>query len=296
MKQFIINKSFVIAALLFSAKMTAQQITVTLTGNYSSDLKIYHDVPLLLVVSVTNQEAQENSRWNKAADRRLNELEELLKAGKIKQEDYDKEKAKLVAGKKNISSVSIGSADKPWSSLISWRMVDTKSGRETTLVPKMMINPSTEDVAVLNEKGYYTAYFGIDADVIMSKPAGLFELTASMEGEKSEKLRLEISNETTPAIVVSSEAMLLRLGQYQWHTGNGGKAIEFADRILAKNPSSLDGLSLKGDGQVLQKSYQAALETYKKAAAAYYKQNGAGAEPPEYLLQMIDFVKKELAQ
>lgn len=296
MKQLIINRLLTIAVLFFSAKMTAQPITVTLTGNYSNDVKVYHDEPLLLVVSVTNQEAQENSRWNKAADRRLNELEELLKAGKIKQEDYDREKAKLNAGKKTISSVTIGSAEKPWASLISWKMMDTKSGTETPLAPKMMVNPSSEEVAVLNEKGYYSAYFGIDAAEIKSKPAGVYELTASVEGEKSEKLRLEISNVIAPAIIAVSEAMLLKLGQYYWHFGNAEKTIEYAGKILAKNPSSIDGLSLKGDGQVLQKSYQPALETYKKAVKEYYKQNGVNSEPPEYLTTMIDYIKSELGQ
>lgn len=296
MKQFIANRLLTIAALFFSAKMTAQPITVTLTGNYSSDVKIYHDEPLLLVVYVTNQEAQENSRWNKAADRRLNELEELLKAGKIKQEDYDREKAKLTAGKKSISSVTIGSVGKPWASLISWKMVDTKSGTGTAIAPKMMVNPSSEEVAVLNERGYYTAYFGIDAAEIKNKPAGVYELTASVEGEKSEKLRLEISNVIAPAIIAGSEAMLLKLGQYYWHFGNGEKTIEYAGKILAKNPSSIDGLSLKGDGQLLQKIYQPALDSYTKAMKEYYRQNGTNSEPPEYLISMIDFIKKELGQ
>jgi|GEM_PF-5647481 hypothetical protein len=31
---------------------------------------------------------------------------------------------------------------------------------------RKVINPSPEEVAVLNEKSYYTAYFGLDADEV----------------------------------------------------------------------------------------------------------------------------------
>jgi hypothetical protein len=296
MKQVIINKVFVIAALLFSVKMTAQPITVTLTANYSRDVKIYHDEPLLLVVSVTNQEAQENSRWNKAADRRLTELEELLKENKISREDYDKEKKKLTDWKKEISSVTIGSPQKAWPSMISWKAVNTKSGEEAALTVKILPNPSTEMVAVLNEKGYYQAYFGIGPGEVKKLPDGEFDITAIIEAESSEPVHLQIQKANMPLIIANSEAMLLKTGQYYWHNENGVMAVQYADKILAKNPASLDALSLKGDGQVQQKLYQPALETYKKATAEYYKQNGAGSEPPEYLLTMIEFVKKELGQ
>lgn len=296
MIQLMMNKFFAIAVLLFSAKMTAQPVTVTLTANYSQDVKIYHDEPLLLVVSVTNQEAQEDSRWNKAAGRRLNELEDLLKAGKIKQEDYDREKTKISAGKKQISSVTIGSEGKPWSSLIKWKMVNINSGTEIPLTVKMMKNPSAGDVAVLNEKGYYSAYFGVDADEVMNKPAGLYEITALIEEERSKVVIAEIKNEVMSAVVAGSDEMLLKLGQYYWHAGNAAKGMQYAEKILKKNPVSLDGLSLKGDLLLLDNSYAPALESYKQALKEYYKQNGAAAEPPEYLISMIEFVKKELGQ
>ena len=296
MKQVIINKIFAVVLVLFSIKATSQSMTVTLSANYSHEVKIYHDEPLLLIVSVTNQEAQENSRWNKAADRRLNELEELLKAGKIKREDYDREKTKLMAGKRQLSSVTIGAAGRPWSSLIKWSMVNINSGVEIPLAVKTMMHPSAEEVAVLNEKGYYTAYFGMDADKVKSKPAGLYEITASIENESSLPVRIEIKNETTPVAIAGSEEMLLRHGQYYWHAGDAAAGMKYAEKILQKNPASLDGLSLKGDLLLLNNSYAPALESYRKALKEYYKQNGVAAEPPEYLLNMIEFVKKELGQ
>ncbi len=282
--------------LQISLRSTAQPITVTIRANYTKDIKVYHDEPLLLVVSLTNEQAQENGSWNKAADRGLEGLEELLKAGKIKKEEYDREKTRLTNGKKPVPAVTIGAAGKPWSSLIRWRMINTSTHAELVFTTRTMANPSTDDIAVLDDKGYYAAYFGIDADKMKGIPAGMYELIATVENENSEPVNIEIKNEAMPAMVASGEEMLLKMGQYHWHAGDAAKGMQYADQLLRKNPVSVDGLSLKGDLQVLNNSYADALTTFSQAAKEYYKQNGAGTEPPEYLLKMIAWVKEQLGK
>lgn len=293
MKQVLI-KIIAIIVLLISVRATAQPITVILRVNYSNNVKVYHDEPLLLVVSLTNEQAQENSSWNKAADRGLEGLEELLKAGKINREEYDREKTRLTSGKKQVSSVTIGTAGKPWSSYLQWKMVNTSNQTELPLTVRTMVNPASEDVAVLNETGYYSAYFGIDDDKMKNIPAGIYEITASIEGETSDPVKLEIRIPVMSALVASGEEMLLKFGQYYWHAGVIAKGMQYVNRLLQRNSVSLDGLSLKGDLQVLENSYSPALESYNKAVKEYYKQNGNGAEPPEYLLKMIAWVKEQM--
>ena len=297
MKKYLLYKLFSFTLIIVSARLSAQQpVTVTLRLNYSTVVRLYHDEPLLLTVAVTNQEAQENSRWNKAADRRLNELEELLKTNKISKEDYDKGKAALTAGKKNISSTTLGTAADPWSQLVKWKMAGINSGVEIMLPVKPLLNPSSEAVAILDERGYYVSYFGISPEEMKGLPGGTYNITATVGTESSEIAILGLKNENAPPAIAESAEMLLKAGQYYWHSNDAGKAILYADRILVKNPVSLDGLSLKGDGQVLQQSYQPALETFNKAVKEYYKQNGTGAEPPEYLLDTIGWIKKQLGQ
>jgi tetratricopeptide (TPR) repeat protein len=296
MKRFSLYK---IAALLFLffvlPKISAQQpYTITLRVNYNAEAKVYHNEPVLFTVSVTNKEAQENNRWNNAADRRLNELEELLKTNKISREDYDKEKKKLNDGKKEISSVTVGSSDKGWPSMIMWKAVNTKSGEGITLVVKTLPNPSTEPVAMLGDKGYYQAYFGIDPDDLKKLPDAEYDIIAAIEGKNSDPVHVQIQREDMPATVANSEEMLLKMGQYYWHSGDSKKTMQYAEMILAKNSASIDGLSLKGDAQVMEGSYQPALETYNKAVKEFYKQNPGISEPPEYLLEMIELVKKQL--
>ncbi|MGH2552100.1 MAG: hypothetical protein ACRDEB_00195 [Chitinophagaceae bacterium] len=290
--------SILIAILVVANKQAAaqQHFSVTLRLNYAKDVKLYHDESLILTVTLTNQEARENSRWNKAADRRLKELEELIQLNKISRDDYDKEKRSLMEGKRKVSVITIGTESNPWSQSVKWKIGDKKSGVEIMLPVKPLTNPTSEAVAILDEKGYYVSYFGVSPEDMKKTPGGSYSIAAIVDGVSSEEAGLEIKSEAMPAIISGSEEMILRTGQYYWHSNDAAKTIQFAEMILAKNPVSLDGLSLKGDGQVLQQSYQQALETFNKAVKEYYRQNGTVAEPPEYLLETISWIKKQLGQ
>jgi hypothetical protein len=281
---------------LFALKAKAQSIDISVKANNDKEVNIYHNEPVLLTVTISNREAQENSRWNKATERRLKELESLLKENKISREAYDQERNKLIGGKRPVTSSTMGAAGSPWSSLLKWKMVHTSSGAEVGLKLRTMMNPSTEEMAVLDETGFYMAYFGMDAVETGNIPAGVYIITVGIANEMSLPVKMTIKSESIPAPVLNTEAMLLQNGQYWWHAGNAAEGMAYADKILQKNPSSLDGLSLKGDLQVLNNAYHPALESYNKALKEYYKQNAAGAEPPGYLMEMIAWVKKQLGQ
>jgi tetratricopeptide (TPR) repeat protein len=290
MKQ-IIYKLCLFVVIMLSINAASQPITITIKANYSNTVTIYHDEPLLLTVSLTNKEAQENSRWNKAADRRLNELEDLLKENKISKEVYDKERNALLGGKRSLEFATVGEMGKPWSSMIKWKLINTNSGTEDKLNVRKMVNPSSEDVAVLNDKGYYTAYFGLDVEEMKKIAAGTYEIIAEIENEKSKPVEVTLKNETMPAAIAGNEEMLLKNGQYYWHAGDVEQGMSYANKLLKRNPASVDGLSLKGDLQVMTNSYQPALESYNMALKEFYKQNPGLTEPPEYLLGMIEWLK-----
>lgn len=289
----ILKSLCLVATLLFSIKATSQYITITLKANYSNAVSVYHDEPLLLTVSLTNQEAMENKRWNNAADRRLNEMGELLKENKISREDFEKEKEKLVAAKREVNSHTIGAAGKPWSSILTWKLINVNNGEFVPLKVRSMVNPSSDEIAVLNDKNFYQAFFGIDAEEMKKIPAGTYQVVVEIDNNKSEPTVMMIKNESMPALIAGSEEMLLKIGQYYWHAGDAMQGMIYADKLLQKNPVSVEGLSLKGDLQVHSNLFQPALESYSKALKEFYKQNPVHAEPPEYLLGMIEWLKNQ---
>lgn len=293
MKKFIYHTGWVLGFLLPGLLIAQPSFQISLYVNQQQSARIYHDEPLLLTVSLSNPAAQNAQGWNRAADRGLQKLEESFKAGTISKEQYDTDKKKLTEGKKNVPAVTLGTAGKPWASWVTWKLINLSTNKEVSAGIIPLSNPTVEDMAVLDANGYYTGYFGMDPERTRGLAAGVYQMTAIVETVSSAPVRIEILNPALPAAVAGSDSMLLKLGQYYWHKSDAEKVIRYADRVLLKNPSSLDGLSLKGDGLLLQNAWAPALEAYQKALKEYYRQNGKDAEPPEYLLAMIGYIKKE---
>lgn len=274
----------------------AQQVNISLRVNEEAEASVFQDETLLLQVAVSNKKAQSDLRWNMAGKERMAELNELLKQGKIKQEEYDREKASIEKSRRTPPVTELGSATVSWTSAINWKVMNTANRNYIELPVSLMQNPSAAGKAVLDANGYYIACFGIAPGELKKTGPGTYAIECIINNIPSNAVLLTIRDGMMSETMAASEPVLLQTGRYYWHAGNGAKTMEYADRVLAKNPASLDGLSLKGDGQLLQRSYLPALETYNKAIAEYYKQNGKGSEPPEYLISMIDFIKKEMGQ
>jgi len=294
MNSKIVSRLVFLLAMLLSLNAYSQSLAIVLKLNDENESRVYHDEPLLMSLSITNQLAQENNRWNKAADRRLKELEELIREKKISQEEYEKEKNDLQNAKRPVPVITVGDAGTPWPSLVKWKLINKSNGITVAFNIRKMPNPSSDEIAILNERGYYTAYFGIDAAEMRKITAGTYEIIAEFSKEESQPASLEIRSESLPPGIADSEPILLRNGQYWWHAGDSKQGLKFAERILQKNPVSLDGLSLKGDLQLLDSAFLPALDTFNKALKEFYRQNPVLTEPPEYILAMIDWIKTQI--
>lgn len=282
--------------LAIGIQLQAQRININLNVNEEKEVVVFQDEPVLFDIAIFNKKAQADKLWNITGEERMGELNELLKNGKIKQEEYDKEKISIEKSRRMPATTELGTATASWTTAINWKTMNTASRNYIQLPVTLMKKPSTDGKAVLDGDGYYIACYGIAPGDLKSVPPGTYAIECIINNIPSNAVQLILKSGMMSEVMAGSESVLLRSGLYYWHSGNGERVLEYADKILAKNPSSLDGLSLKGDGQVLQKSYLPALETYNKAVKEYYKQNGAGSEPPEYLFSMIEFVKKELGQ
>lgn len=281
-------------AVIFCFTITAQQgLEISLRADYEQERKVLHNEPAIFIVTLVNKSTQSDNLWNISADRRIRQIDELVKQDKLKKEDADKEKQELEKNKRSSPAIILGTVSSPWSSQLKWIAKNTQTNQTVSLPLKLMSNPACDAVAVLAGGSNILAYYGIAPAEMISVPVGNYEVGVTLNDIVSDKIILQVQRESVNE-EAADEAMLLKYGQFYWHAGDSKQAMNYAGKILKKNPLSVDGYSLKGDAQVMENSYLPALESYNAAKKNYYKQFGNGAEPPEYLLNMIGMVKEKL--
>lgn len=251
---------------------------------------------LLLDIVLTNPSARSAASWNVAAENHLKELDEELKQKKISQEDFEKEKRSIASQLKKATAISFGSEKDPWTQMIKWHIVKTGERSALSWPIEYLSYPGTDDIAVLDERAYYIASYGIDLPGISQLPAGSYEVTAMLGEIRSTPVTVKIDGSILPAQLQNSTNHLLKLGHFYWQSGDPIKAIEYADKILIRDPASIGALLLKAGALRLQESWSAALEIYTRALQEYYNKAGKNAEPPEYIMDMIEIVKSKLGE
>ncbi len=249
---------------------------------------------LLFEIVLTNPSARSAASWNSAAGKQLKELDEQLKQKKISPEDFEKEKKSIQSQLKKPPAVSIGSDKDPWVQMIKWNIRKTGDRSAINWPIKYLGNPATENIAVLDERAYYLASYGIDPSGISQLAAGSYEVTAMIGEIRSTAVTVRIDATTLPVQLQNNTSHLLKLGNFYWQSGDATKAIAYADKILTGDPAYIGALLLKADALRLQKSWSFALEIYNKALNEYYNKAGKNAEPPEYIIDMIEIVKGKI--
>lgn len=289
--------SFLVAVLVVVGSLSAQkELEITIDINNKPTDTIFNDQPILFTLHISNTAAQQAFLWNISNTRRIKELQGLLEKNKISQKQFDEEKKILDSSKRSIHRVLIGSIAQPWYNELEWTVIQEKNNEPFKLTPVLLPNPAAEPVLNLDESGYYEIYFGMPANEVSKLPKGTLLISVRNDAFQSNPVSFILTGMKTPVTIANGEEVLLQEGNYYWHSNDGEKVILIAERILSKDPSSIEGLILKGDGHFLQKAYLAALESYNKALKAYYRQVGNNGEPPEYIMAMIAQAKKELGQ
>jgi hypothetical protein len=247
--------------------------------------------PLLLELVLMNREARSAASWNLAAERRLGQLKELLDQKKITDSAYQKEKTELEGQLRKSTTIRWGSSGQPWTQLARWTIRSISTGTIVTWPVQLLRHPKPQDVAVLDENAYYISYFGVDPAGMNLVPAGEYILQVTINNYDSDPVRIQV---VSSPVNQEDLIQLGKTGNFYRHAGDAPRALAVAEKILSINPRSLNGLVLKGDAMVLQRSFLPALEVYNLALKEYGIQAGEQAEPPDYILNMISFIKAEL--
>ncbi len=84
---------------------------------------------------------------------------------------------------------------------------------------------------------------------------------------------------------------MVKTGQYYLLDENPKKATEFANGALRAYPNSLDATVLHAECLLFLENYKAALVDFEKALNLFHQQFPDSYEAPEYLLDMLEYVR-----
>ncbi|MDH7460698.1 hypothetical protein QEG73_05390 [Chitinophagaceae bacterium 26-R-25] len=276
--------------------LAQDKFTITLTVNDSSAFRVYHNEPIVFSISLLNKAIQQDISWNEDADAYLAQVAADYKGGLITKEEFDKETNLVTQGKRTVSSVSIGSTDSPWFTQLKFHVVVKDTIEQHNWKPSVLGDPGTDTVAVLDEKGYYSVNYHLSPEQVSKLRAGTYKVEVELAGVTSNEVVVKIKPENIPNGKLHKRDLLLRLGNYYLERKDAKKTLYYANLILQKNPSDINGLILKGEGYILQEQYKLALSAFTKAQQQYDKNNKRSPvnEPPLYLIATIAWLQKKI--
>ena len=256
---------------------------------------VYHNEPLIFTTSLLNQKLQHDQEWNQAANEWLAEVTANYNAGKLSKEEFEKEIKIITDGKKQIDVDTIGRFRLPWFRQLQFQIF-MNNVRQSPWPIKILGDPLTDSVAILDENGYYLVRHHLSPQQVANRTPGTYQIKVFLADVWSNAVTVKIKPEDIPDPVLKSRTMQLRLGNYYLEAKNTDKALWYANKVLKKNPFDIDGLILRGESYISLKKYKRALADFELALQEYQKKFPDSQEPPEYILRTIALLKQKLKE
>jgi tetratricopeptide (TPR) repeat protein len=268
------------------------KFSLTLRVEGSTSYTAYHNEPLIFTVGLINQQYQNDLQWNLAADNYLARVAADYQAGKVTQEEFEKETALVTNGKRQLKADTIGSKRRPWFRQVQFRIF--LNGMERSSWPiRILGDPPTNRVAILNEDGYYRVKYHLDPTKVWRLRRGTYTVKCSLAGATSNPVTVTILKEKIPPNILNSTTMQLRLGNYYLQKNDSRRSIRFATSVLKKNDGNINALVLRGEGFILRHRYNLALRDFEKALQEHQKNVADAFDEPLYLLITIGWLNEK---
>lgn len=254
--------------------------------------EVYADEPLVFSTSISNPLAQKNHAWNQEVDRELARLAVAFQEKKIDEEAYGKETERLKKGRKETRVMTVGTKEMPWYKMVNFRVYTADSAMVTGWPIEVLGRSYSDSVAVMDERGYYLVKHHVPIEGMAKLRPGEYRVSVGLDSVVSKEIRVKVLGQKMPAEVKNRKETMLRLGKYYVQALEGDAALEYAERVLKKEPGDLGGLILRGEALVVKGMYGEALTAFEGALEIYRRTWADEEEPPDYILGMIEWLRE----
>ncbi len=265
-------------------------IIVECRVNEEIQVKIYEDEPLILSLSIINDEAIQAALHNTPLEVERQELESKFKEKQISEKEYKSAAEEIERNKLRFRIYRFGSP-KGWVPFIQFRVLSKEGWSDLNWPLKLLMNVPPDNVVDLDASTSCYIEWGLDPQDSTQVPRGEYQLKAVVKILKpveSNVVALTFLSEKLPKTITNSEEQLLVMSRYYYKCSLFQEAKNYAERALKINSNSIKALVMLGEIEEKRGNYVKALEAYELAEKKFYAQEEEKEyEPPEYIMSKI---------
>jgi tetratricopeptide (TPR) repeat protein len=262
------------------------QISMACSANEQPNITVYKDEPLILSVSLVNDDAIHAASFNVPLEDQIKELERKFKANKITEEEFKGAAEEIKKEMLKVRIYRIG-GPKGWPYFIKFQSLLKNSWEEFKWPLRLLLQIPSSNVVTLDGWTSCYAEFGLDPEDI-ERPRGEIKVKSIVEIGKgitveSNIVTINFLTKKMPETEKDKEEVFIAKGRYAYKRGLHDEAIKYVQKALQANPKSLPSLNLLGNIEEKRGNLNAALSAYEKALEEYNKQYPDADEPPRLI-------------
>jgi hypothetical protein len=271
------------------------QISMACRANEQTKITVYKDEPLILSVSMVNDDAIHAASFNAPLEDQIKELERKFKENMI---TADRFKGAVEEVKEQMLTVRIYRIGGPkgWPYFIKFQTLLEDSWKELEWPLRLLLQYPSSNVVTLDGWTSCYAEFGLDPEDI-GRPQGEIKVKSIVEIGKnmtveSNIVTINILTEKMPEKDKDKEEILIAKGRYAYKRGLYDEAIKYVQKVLQFNPNSRPSLNLLGKIEEKRGNLNAALSAYEKSLEEFDKQYPDAYEPPRLIESNITRLRR----
>lgn len=258
--------------------MSEAQLSLKVNDLYTDTVN--RGEPLVLTLQVTYPGNLEDEQENRVIDLELEELEEMFREGEITEEEYNQEKERLEAQRKEIEIPTLGTEAEPWTGAIGFQALVDDEWSPLDWELELLTTNSSSPVLELTSQAIAVARYALDPAEVEKIPEGTYQIKAVTPDSESNPVVVGVSKEEdrspSPTKLESNVGYFMLREAYD-------QALMLINTMLAANARSVLGNMLKGDLHRAMGNLQEALQSYEKAREEFVAQDPDFWEPPRVI-------------
>jgi hypothetical protein len=280
---------------------------IGLIANRDLEMPLLRGMPLILMVSVTNERAANTAADNAIQLEMRQGVEARAARGDLAKARADRWLSHHPAPRQ-IPAVTFGSQGFPWQRWVHFTATGSGGSDRPLDWPLQAWQPASAPAISLGADSLEILYFILSPETSQRISPGRYEIKALLEAPPGYKPRngewagsvrsaphtMNVVDMPANPSAAEAERIALSLADYYVFVKQWNAAAEQVQKVLAHNSASIEALAFSGDVKEAQGDARGALDAYLEARDSYQQKHPSAPEPPLYLIKRTQGLMQKL--